>query len=224
MTETYRALVLDCDGVLLDSNGVKTRAFGAVAERFGAAAGREFIRYHLEHPGVSRFDKFRHLLDRHGGEAAAGVTLETLLEDFAGRVAEGLRTCAVAPGLTELRARWPALTWMMVSAGAQSELRELFQHRGLAALFDGGIYGSPDTKAHILSRELAAGRLQRPALYAGDSRADHEAACGAGLDFVFVSDWTAFEDWQAYCREQALDTLAQLAEIDPLLERGPVTR
>lgn len=221
MTEAYRALVLDCDGVLLDSNGVKTRAFGAVAERFGAEAGREFVRYHLAHPGVSRFDKFRHLLDRHGGEAATGLTLDTLLEDFAERVADGLRECAVAPGLAELRARWPALTWMVVSAGAQSELRALFQHRGLAALFDGGIYGSPDTKAHILARELDAGRLQTPALYAGDSRADHEAALGAGLDFVFVSDWTAFDDWEAYCREEALDTVTQLAGIEPLLARGP---
>jgi len=51
-------------------------------------------------------------------------------------------------------------------------LREVFTQRDLAPLFDGGIFGSPDTKDSILSRELANGNIQPPALFLEDSRYD----------------------------------------------------
>jgi phosphoglycolate phosphatase-like HAD superfamily hydrolase len=38
-----------------------------------------------------------------------------------------------------------------------------------------------------------------PALFVGDSKYDHQAASGAGLDFVFLSGWTEVKDWQEYC-------------------------
>jgi len=43
--------------------------------------------------------------------------------------------------------------------------------------------------------------LQFPALFIGDSKYDFEAANRAGLDFVFLSDWTEVADWQTYCAE-----------------------
>jgi len=103
----------------------------------------------------------------------------------------------------------------MVSGGDQAELRDVFAARDLAGHFDGGIFGSPDTKDEILDRELATGNIIRPALFLGDSRYDYEAAAGAGIDFVFLTQWTEFEGYPLYFESkpvhvtQSLTTLLQ---------------
>lgn len=208
----YRSLVFDCDGVLLDSNRIKTEAMYHTALPYGEQAAQQLVDYHRRHGGVSRYAKFAYLIE----ELAPGVEgppLEALLEDFGARCRRGLETCAVADGLHTLRERTQAASWLIVSGGDQQELRAVFAERALAALFDGGIFGSPDTKAQILEREIAGGRLQLPALFFGDSRLDHEASSAAGLDFVFVSGWSEFADWRAYCGDHSLDVVASLAEL-----------
>ena len=68
----------------------------------------------------------------------------------------------------------------------------------LAELFNGGIFGSPDSKDEILERELSCGNINQKALFLGDSRYDHFASSSANLDFVFLSYWTEFADWKEY--------------------------
>ena len=52
-----------------------------------------------------------------------------------------------------------------------------------------------------------------PALFIGDSKYDYQAASQAGLDFVFLSDWTEVADWQAYCQAQHIEVLPNLAAL-----------
>lgn len=144
-----------------------------------------------------------------------GPDLDALLVRYAAAVREGLRTCAVTPGLSDLRALTPGARWLIVSGGDQAELRAVFAARGLATLFDGGIFGSPDTKDTILAREQARGGIAAPALFLGDSRYDHEAASAAGLDFVFVSGWSEFSGWEAYCDACGIAHLARVADLSP---------
>ncbi len=73
--------------------------------------------------------------------------------------------------------------------------------------------GQPDTKDSILSRELANGNIQQPALFLGDSRYDHQAATQAGLEFVFVSGWSEVKDWQAWCAKQAISVVPQRSAL-----------
>ena len=214
------SLVFDCDGVVLESNAIKTEAFRIAARPWGAAAAAALVAHHVAHGGVSRYAKFTHFLDRIVPDLAPGRVpgrdgpgLEALLAAYAGAVRAGLMSCAVAGGLEALRAATPAARWLIVSGGDQAELREIFAARGLAALFDGGIFGSPDTKDAILARELATGTLRRPALFLGDSRLDHEAARRAGLDFVFVHGWTEMPGWEGYVRQHALPTVPDLAAL-----------
>ncbi|MBK5928165.1 HAD family hydrolase [Rhodobaculum claviforme] len=212
----YATLVFDCDGVVLDSNRLKTEAFRRAALPWGEAAADALVAYHIAHGGVSRYVKFRHFLDALVPEHApggCGPGLEGLLDAYAGAVRDGLMTCGVAPGLAELRAATPGVRWLIVSGGDQAELREVFAARGLDRHFDGGIFGSPDTKAAILARELAAGNIRRPALFLGDSRLDFEAAAGAGLDFTFVSGWSEVADWRGFVAEHRLACVAGLSDL-----------
>jgi phosphoglycolate phosphatase-like HAD superfamily hydrolase len=75
----------------------------------------------------------------------------------------------------------------------------VFPRRHLANLFEAGIFGGPDQKEQVLAREKLNGNIVMPALFVGDSKYDHQAASGAGLDFVFLSGWTEVKDWQEYC-------------------------
>ena len=208
----YSTLVFDCDGVVLDSNRVKTRAFYEAALPYGEVAAQKLVGYHVSRGGISRYKKFAlFLADMTDGRSGPG--LEDLLESYATRVREGLMSCDIAPGLKELREATSDARWLIVSGGDQMELRDVFAARGIRDYFDAGIFGSPDTKDEILARELSRGTITGDALFLGDSTYDHQASTAAGLDFVFVSDWTEVPGWDTWCAENGIASVGSLREL-----------
>lgn len=211
-----RALVFDCDGVVLDSNAVKTRAFErVVGDAYGGEVARRFVAYHEANGGVSRYAKFAHLVTAMLGREARPGEVEALCDRFSEQVVAGLDGCPLAPRLDELRAATAGRPWFVVSGGDQQELRAVFALRGLAPLFDGGIFGSPATKPVILGRLLEAGVLERPALLLGDSRVDFESARDAGLGFVFIYGWTDLHAWREVFPPLGVPCLRELADLLP---------
>jgi phosphoglycolate phosphatase-like HAD superfamily hydrolase len=209
--ESYATLVFDCDGVVLDSNRIKTEAFRAAAQPWGEAAAEALVAHHVANGGISRHRKFAHFLEtilpehvRDVVPGRDGPDLDDLLAAYAQAVRSGLLSCDVAEGLQTLRTATSHARWCIVSGGDQAELREIFAARGLDDLFDGGIFGSPDSKDMIFSRELSSESIQVPALFLGDSRYDYEAAARAGLDFVFISAWSEVVDWPQFVAKNHL--------------------
>jgi phosphoglycolate phosphatase-like HAD superfamily hydrolase len=139
--------------------------------------------------------------------------IQALLDEFSRELEVGLMECPVAEGLPALRAATPDANWMILSGGDQQEIRTLFAKRHLAHLFNGGLFGSPDNKDVVLAREKANGNLQFPALFIGDSKYDFEAATRAGLDFLFLSDWTEVPDWQDFCKTNKITVAKNLLEL-----------
>lgn len=209
----YATLVFDCDGVVLNSNRVKTEAFYQAALPYGKAAAQRLVDYHVQHGGISRYAKFAYFMEHLIEPGQTGPTLEELLSRYAAVVHEGLLKCDMAPGLQVLRERTASARWMIVSGGDQAELREVFVARGMADLFESGIFGSPDTKDEILARELASGNLQQPALFLGDSKYDYQAASATGLEFVFLSGWSEVSDWQAWGNQMKLVISSRLRDL-----------
>ena len=200
----YQTLVFDCDGVVLNSNKVKTQAFYEATKHFGHESAQALVDYHVANGGISRYLKFDYFLEDIIQTRVDDSVLQDLLQRFANAVKDGLMTCDVAPGLTELRNQTQSSNWMIVSGGDQQELREVFHARGLLHLFNGGIFGSPDDKEKILAREKLTKNIDGNALFLGDSKYDYLAANKAGLDFVFLSDWTEVKDWQNWVSENSL--------------------
>jgi len=195
--DKYLTMVFDCDGVIFDSNQIKTKAFYTAAKSYGDAAAQAMVEYHIAHGGISRYVKFAYFLDHIVPKYApprSGPDLYELLETFADEVLKGLMSCPVAKGLDRLRSTTPQANWLIVSGGDQDELRKVFGSRSIAKYFDGGIFGSPDTKNVILSRELDNRNIRRPAIFFGDSILDQATAKQADLDFVFVADWSEWID------------------------------
>ena len=219
-SKNYSVLVFDCDGVILNSNTIKTEAFRSVALPFGESATSVLVNFHKRNGGVSRYAKFEHFVDsilpEYAPEVIVGDRLEflhRLLAEFAAAVKTGLLQCEVASGLLDLRQAMADTCWLIVSGGDQAELREVFEQRGIAHYFDGGIYGSPKDKHSIVADLLKTGKIQRPALFLGDSRLDHEVAKAFDLDFVFVYQWTEFADWKRYTTSKIIKSVPTIHDL-----------
>jgi phosphoglycolate phosphatase-like HAD superfamily hydrolase len=208
----YASIIFDCDGVILNSNSLKTQAFHDVAMRFGEEAASLLVRFHVQHGGISRYRKFEYLLEEILGRTATSEEIAELAGDYGDRVYQHLLRCEVSPCLKEMRGSMPGTRWAVVSGGDQVELRRVFAERNLLALFDGGIYGSPRNKDEILLHQFQSGQLTMPAVFLGDSQYDHEAAIRAGLGFLFVSGWSEFSNWPAYCLANGVTVVASLEE------------
>ena len=205
----YNTIVFDCDGVLLNSNQLKIQAYYDTGIMFGAskAEAQALVDYHVLLGGISRYTKFEYFLREILKQPVTDDAMQQLFDDFGSEVERLLSDCEIAPGLFQLREKTTDANWLVVSGGDQIELGKIFKRRGIADLFDAGIFGSPDNKDEILAREVAHGKIRFPALFLGDSKYDHQASTRAGLDFVFISGWTDFQGWQNYCESHQIKVL-----------------
>jgi len=213
--QKYKSIVFDCDGVILDSNVVKTEAYFRTAKNLGATdqQAQALVDYHVKLGGISRYHKFDWYLREVLTQAATEKAIQVFLDEFSRELEEGLMHCTIAENLQELRDATNNANWMILSGGDQQEIRDLFAKRDLAKHFDGGLFGSPDNKDTVLAREKANGNIQLPALFIGDSKYDHEASTNAGLDFIFVSDWTEVADWKKFCENNDIKVLSNITSL-----------
>jgi len=218
----YKTLIFDCDGVLLNSNGVKTRAFFDTALPYGEPAAQALVDYHVRTGGVSRYQKFDYFLRSIlRKDAVTEAELRQLLDSYARKVRQGLLTCEITAGLAQLRSETRKCRWLVVSGGDQAELREVFAQKELDHYFDGGIFGSPDSKDVILARELGTGNIKRPALFFGDSQYDYEAATRAGTDFVFVRSWSEIEGIQTPSESPGVTMIDTMSDLTKQAQNRP---
>jgi len=211
----YKTLVLDCDGVVLNSNKTKVNAYFEVAKRHGATdeQAQALVDHHVQKGSFPRNGKIDYYLKEIRKQEVTPQLMQAYMHTFDEILDRTLMECEIAPGLDALRQATQHSQWMLLSGGDQRELRTIFARRNLAPLFDAGIFGGPDTKDIVLAREIANGHLQLPALFIGDSKYDFEAASRAGLDFVFLSDWTEVKDWKDYCRENGISVFPRLSSL-----------
>lgn len=213
--QDYATFIFDCDGVVLDSNKIKTEAFYKVTLPYGEAAANAMIDYHVANGGVSRYKKFDYFVEKilPSYPEIKKPLQKDLLENYANHVAEGLFSCDLASNLAKLRQVTCDSRWLIVSGGDQAELRDVFARRGIAEMFDGGIFGSPDAKKEILGREISSGNVLLPALFLGDSKYDYQVATLAGLDFLFISGWSEVEGWYTWARNNNITNVPYVGSL-----------
>ena len=211
--QSYSTVIFDCDGVVLDSNAVKTRAFYETTVEFGRDAAEQLVDYHKANGGVSRFKKFEYFLANIAHNSNRLPPLDELVDTYARLVKQGLLESRVEPSLDAIKRATPGSNWLIVSGGAQDELRWVFREKGIDGLFEGGIFGSPDSKEEILEREIDLGNIVEPALFIGDSKYDYLAARKYKIDFVFVKQWTEFSGWSEFCCSNDIVVCEDLSDI-----------
>jgi len=217
----YQSFIFDCDGVILDSNKIKSEAFAQLAQPYGKSAVEALTTFHVQNGGISRFEKVRFLVDNVLGQPEDVALVQQLVLQYGLIVREQLLDCAMCDGVVEfLEAVASAGKDMhVVSGGLESELRDVFKARSLDKYFS-SICGSPRTKGEIMQDLKGRAKLPLPALFFGDSRADFEAAFGAGCDFIFLYGCTEMPGWQQFVREAAITSRESFVHIMNEVERG----
>ena len=175
-----RAAVFDFDGVVLESADIKTNAFRRLFDGNPAA-----VAYHLEHQGVSRYAKFRHITTEILGETYTEADERRLGKRFSELVLDEVLACPFVPGAQALLERRASELPLFVASGTpEGELRTIASARGVACWFT-GIYGTPTTKAEIIGRVLDQTALAPDdVVMIGDARTDLEGAQTAGARFI----------------------------------------
>ncbi len=211
----YKTIVFDADGVILDSNITKIDSYFRTAKKLGASAeqAQALVDYHLEWSGVGSYPKFKWFIEVALQQAATPERISEFQEAFELAVKKGLLGCRLAEGLNGLREKTSSTKWMVVTETDEVQTQMLFKERGIEQLFDGGIFGSPDDKDQILSKAKANGNLIMPALFVGDCKYDYEAAMRAGLDFVFLTDWTDTFAWESFCKAYNIQTCLNIKSL-----------
>ena len=207
-------IIFDCDGVILNSNQLKKEAyFKAAFPSYGHELASSLTTYLTNNTGRPRGHFIDYFLKNIAPLDISGLGYEELLNAVTQEIYKGLMECEVSPCLFKLREKTPDIKWLVVSGGVEKELRNVFNNRSLFDLFDGGIYGAPMTKDEILSSLISNNRIKFPVLFLGDSKYDHEVAIKAKLDYLFVSGWTEFKDWQNYCNRNKILSIKSLCDL-----------
>lgn len=191
MKINYSTIIFDCDGVLIDSNQLKTDAFRQVLKAYSPSLVEQFIAYHQQQGGVSRYVKLRTFLDTFLKEPYLESQLDELLENYGKACVALYKTAALTPGCLEtLEALKKSGTSLYVASGSdESELRQVFAQKDIAHFFK-GIYGSPKTKYESVSEILLKVDTKGEILFIGDAESDWKAAQKHNLDFIFMAQFS----------------------------------
>ena len=198
----YKTIIFDCDGVILNSNEIKTESFRKALKNYDSKLVNQFINFHKLNGGISRYEKIKVFLNDLVPKYNISIqndSYEEILSRYSHYCKDSLKNAEVAKGLFYLREITNSTKWLIISGGDQNELRDTFFHKKIDYFFNGGIFGSPDSKDEIIVREVLNKNILKPALFIGDSKLDYFAANSNNLDFIFLSDWTDFKDYEEFC-------------------------
>lgn len=179
-----RAVVFDFDGVILESGNIKTEAF---LELFVDWPEHQeaVLAFHLANLGVSRYVKFRYVVEELWGRPYTPQDERELSAAFEGLVLNKVLRCPFVPGAAETLAALPGRLPAFVASGTpQAELDFIVNQRDLRGSFQ-EVWGTPCTKPEIL-RDIVARYGWQPdeVLMVGDGLSDYQAAQAVGTRFL----------------------------------------
>ena len=134
----YDYLILDCDGVILDSNRLKNRAFASALLGEPIQLVQEFIDFHQNHGGISRYEKFKYYFKEIKKSPDSEKEINVALGKFSKIVKNGLLECCYVPGVLEFIKQVNSLgtPLFVVSGSDETELIDVFRQRGIFNLFE----------------------------------------------------------------------------------------
>ena len=179
------ALIFDFDGVLVESTAVKTGAFAAIYRKHGDEIANRAVAYHLEHAGISRYVKFRHLHRMLLGVDLSDDEVASLGGQFSKLVLDAVVAAPWVRGAREFLESFSATLPLFVASGTpDDELKIIVARRGMTRFFQ-STHGTPATKGEIIRAIVKQhGFAPRQVLMVGDAAADFDGARTGGTRFL----------------------------------------
>lgn len=206
-----KAVIFDFDGVLAESVDIKTEAFRRLFEDRGEDVVNAVTAYHLEHGGVSRFEKFRHIYKEILRLPLSEEEFERLCRRFEKLVLEGVIAAPEVEGAAECLEKLKGRVRLFIVSGTpQEEMRAIVKARKLEHYFE-AVLGSPETKPELLRKILKDCSLDPGnVVFVGDAMTDYMAAMETGTGFIARVRPESRNYW-AGRSVRTLDSLSDLA-------------
>jgi beta-phosphoglucomutase-like phosphatase (HAD superfamily) len=206
----YKQVIFDCDGVILDSNDIKSNAFARSLVDEDKELVKQFITYHKKNGGVSRFKKFEYFFKNIKNQKKYSNSLNNALDRYAKLSFEGLLGSNEIKGVRSMLMLLSDLNIdsFVVSGGEQNEVKAVLKSKHLDHYFK-EIYGSPITKEdHLLTIKPTN------SLYFGDAKSDYIAAKKFGMDFIYISGISDWEDGKDFCQSNNIEILKDFSDLE----------
>ena len=181
----YDAIIFDFDGVLAESVDVKTRAFESLYAEYGDRIVEQVRNYHLQHGGISRFEKFRYYHEVLLGKTLTKDEENQLGDRFSQYVEDAVvESVYVAGAYNFLENYYQSIPLFVASGTPDDELKRIVSRRNMAHYFI-SVHGSPTKKGDIIQDILTKHSFNPDhVLMIGDAIADYEGAIAAGIKFM----------------------------------------
>jgi phosphoglycolate phosphatase-like HAD superfamily hydrolase len=182
-----KGIIFDFDGVICDSVNIKTQAFASMYKEFGDDVVTKVIDYHLEHGGISRYEKFRHYHKEFLGLSLSEEELEKMGKTFSDIAFQKVIDSPYLPGVLEFIQKSSTFASLFICTGTpETEINLILKEKGLRKYFT-SVYGSPKTKTEIIKEIMNTyDFLPHQLEFYGDAMTDYHAAKNTSVKFFGV--------------------------------------
>lgn len=196
---TYRALIMDFDGVIIESNTIKTNAFHEVFMKFPNFT-EEMMIFHKANEFVSRYTKFDYLLELLGQSNNKALRAD-IAKDFSKRVMKDMTTVPFVSGaLYFLETVYSRIPVYLSSITPENELICILKQLKIYNYFT-GLYGCPPWSKSDAIKDILfkTGLKHEQVLLIGDSAGDQRAAKETGINFFGRDSGLRFDEPKPRC-------------------------
>jgi phosphoglycolate phosphatase-like HAD superfamily hydrolase len=213
-----RTIIFDFDGVIVDSVDIKAQAFCHLFRDQPEAIRKRIVDLHVNHSGMSRYEKFRIIYHEFLNRVISDAELERLGAEFSHFCVDKVVNVAYVAGALEfISNHYNEYDLFVASSTPETELRDIVNRRGIGEFFK-GVYGTPRTKVDICRMILQQNQLSpQDAVFIGDSLSDYQVARQCGTHFIAR---IANNSKDLLCQETVSIRLSDLSNLSGVLLEG----
>lgn len=212
--DNYQNFLFDCDGVILNSNSIKTDGFKFALQNEDKFLIDDFIEYHKNNQGVSRYEKIKYFLKYIKKTEFNQNRYNEILNKYASFCEKELLKARLVPGVLAFleRLRLNKNKCFVISGSDQKELIGIFNKRNLNIYFT-KILGSPKNKYENIKYLFDNNMINSSIVYFGDAESDYEAANKFNLDFYYIYSFSDWKNGINFCKNNRCKILKDFSDI-----------
>lgn len=172
-----KAIFYDFDGVIKESTAIKTQAFYDLYLPFGKVIAEKAMEHHINHGGISRFEKFKHYHSQFLGKDLSEPELNQWAQKFSDLVCQKvIESPYVMGALHSIEKLSKKYDQHIVTGTPQNEIEFIISELNIGPYFK-SIQGSPRDKITICDALQHSEKLIHDEIvFIGDATTDYKAA------------------------------------------------